>query len=156
MNLSQYTYTDLLQIRREIDTELLFRRETTYNNFKQYAFIYASELIDYINKSENIDVTKRIRREIFTFSRFTVMNHLYEKGMNKSDIGRAFEKDHATVINCLKQYKELSETNFDRFIGVRDRIETLIKTFENDKTKTEPITTDIQAKCGEATQFNRH
>jgi len=145
MNLSQYTYTDLLQIRREIDTELLFRHETTY--FKQYAFIYASELIDYINKSENIDVTKRIRREIFTFSRFTVMNHLYEKGMNKSDIGRAFEKDHATVINCLKQYKELSETNFDRFIGVRDRIETLIKTFENDKAKTEPIATDIQVEC---------
>ena len=140
MDISQYTYTDLLQIRREIDTELLFRRETTYNNFKQYAFIYASELIDYINKSENIDVTKRIRREIFTFSRFTVMNHLYEKG-------RAFEKDHATVINCLKQYKELSETNFDRFIGVRDRIETLIKTFENDKAKTEPIATDIQVEC---------
>ena len=67
--------------------------------------------------------------------------------MNKSDIGRAFEKDHATVINCLKQYKELSETNFDRFIGVRDRIETLIKTFENDKAKTEPIATDIQVEC---------
>ena len=147
MDISQYTYTELLQLKRKIDVELLFRRETTYNNFKQYAFIYASELIDYINKSENIDVTKRIRREIFTFSRFTVMNHLYEKGMNKSDIGRAFEKDHATVINCLKQYKELSETNFDRFIGVRDRIETLIKTFENDKAKTEPIATDIQVEC---------
>ena len=156
MNLSQYTYTELLQIRREINTELLFRSETTYNNFKQYAFIYASELIDYINKSENIDVTKMIRREIFTFSRFTLMNHLYEKGMNKSDIGRAFEKDHATVINGLKQYKELSETNFDRFIGVRNRIEDLIIKFNHDKTKTEPITTDIQAQCGEATQFNRH
>lgn len=147
MDISQYTYTELLQIRRQIDTELLFRREKTYNNFKQYAFIYASELIDYINKYENIDVTKRIRREIFTFSRFTVMNHLYEKGMNKSDIGRAFEKHHTTVINCLKQYKELSETNFDRFIGVRDRIETLIKTFENDKAKTEPIAIDIQVEC---------
>lgn len=147
MELSQYTYTDLLQIKRKIDVELLFRCEKTYNNFKQYAFIYASELIDYINKSENIDVTKRIRREIFTFSRFTVMNHLYEKGMNKSDIGRAFEKHHTTVINCLKQYKELSETNFDRFIGVRDRIETLIKAFENDKAKTEPIATDIQVEC---------
>ena len=156
MDISQYTYTELLQLKRKIDVELLFRREKTYNNFKQYAFIYASELIDYINKYENIDVTKRIRREIFTFSRFTVMNHLYEKGMNKSDIGRAFEKHHTTVINCLKQYKELSETNFDRFVGVRDRIETLIKAFENDKTKTEPITTDIQAQCGEATQFNRH
>ena len=97
-----------------------------------------------------------IRREIFTFSRFTLMNHLYEKGMNKSDIGRAFEKDHATVINGLKQYKELSETNFDRFIGVRNRIEDLIIKFNHDKTKTEPITTDIQAQCGEATQFNRH
>ena len=147
MDISQYTYTELLQLKRKIDVELLFRRETSMAMTKEMNFIYGSELIDYINKAENIDVTKRIRREIFTFSRFTVMNHLYEKGMNKSDIGRAFEKDHATVINCLKQYKELSETNFDRFIGVRDRIETLIKTFENDKAKTEPIATDIQVEC---------
>jgi chromosomal replication initiation ATPase DnaA len=35
------------------------------------------------------------------------MNHLYEKGMNKSDIGRAFEKDHATVINGVKTIQRI-------------------------------------------------
>ena len=81
MNLSQYTYTELLQLKRKIDVELLFRRETSMAMTKEMNFIYGSELIDYINKSQNIDITKSKRKHVYTFARFTVMNHLYNKGM---------------------------------------------------------------------------
>ena len=147
MELSQYTYTDLLQIKRKIDVELLFRRETSMTMSKEMNFIYGSELIDYINKSENIDITKNKRTSVYTFARFTVMNHLYNKGMQWSKIGKLFKKDHSTAIYAVKQYESLTKTNFDKFIGVRNRIEDLIIKFNNDKAKTKPTSTDIQTKC---------
>ena len=156
MDISQYTYTELLQLKRKIDVELLFRRETSIAMTKEMNFIYGSELIDYINKSQNIDITKSKRKHVYTFARFTVMNHLYNKGMQWMRIGELFKKDHSTVIHGVNQYKALTDVNDNTFVGVRNKIEDLIIKFNHDKAKTEPITTDIQAQCGEATQFYRH
>ena len=68
MDISQYTYTELLQLKRKIDVELLFRRETSIAMTKEMNFIYGSELIDYINKSQNIDITKSKRKHVYTFA----------------------------------------------------------------------------------------
>lgn len=56
-------------------------------------------------------VTSKLRERHVVEYRFMCWNLLYQAGMNKTQIGQMFGRDHATVIYGLKQHEWLGEVD---------------------------------------------
>ena len=50
------------------------------------------------------------RAGILPFARYIIIQYLQTLGYNKSEIGKAIDKDHSSVINCLKRLEGALET----------------------------------------------
>ncbi len=121
---------------------------------------YCKGLIDFVSEKLGYDVSKKTNKLEYSNARFVIANHFLPYNTNKKDnipltiCESVLNISHTTVLHGVKMYNKYKETNDIQFMVLSDKIEDIIKQY--DKTKTEPITTDIQAQCGEATQFNRH
>jgi len=121
---------------------------------------YCKGLIDFVSEKLGYDVSKKTNKLEYSNARFVIANHFLPYNTNKKDnipltiCESVLNISHPTVLHGVKMYNKYKETNDIQFMVLSDKIEDIIKQY--DKAKTEPITTDIQAQCGEATQFNRH
>lgn len=147
MEISKLSYIELLSLKRKVDAELLFKKESRAG-LKDILNIYAIGMIEFVNSEIGIDVTQKNRKNVYTFSRFVIMKHLHEKGMLLSDIGRVLNLDHTSVIHGINTYNQLLSTEFERFMTVAGKINNLINNF-NDKEKAKADTRNIQVKRGE-------
>mgnify|MGYP003436229374 FL=1 len=147
MELSKLSYVELLTLKRQVDVELLFKKETKVET-KKLLKIYAIELVNYIKSNTGVDISQKNRKHLYVFSRYVVSKHLYEKGMLLSEIGNVFNLDHTSIIHGNNTYAELLETEFETFMAVKGKIDKLIKDF-NDKETTKADTGNVQAECGE-------
>lgn len=66
------------------------------------------------------------RKEENTLIRQYLYFLLREKGLHLKHIGRIFKKDHTTILNGLKNHKRDSETNFEDYIKVKEKIDNKI------------------------------
>lgn len=138
MEISKLSYIELLSLKRKVDAELLFKKESSAG-LKDILNIYAIGMIEFVNSEIGIDVTQKNRKIVYTFSRFVIMKHLHEKGMLLSDIGRVLNLDHTSVIHGINTYNQLLSTEFERFMTVAGKINNLINNF-NDKEKAKADT----------------
>jgi len=147
MELSKLSYVELLTLKRQVDVELLFKKETKVET-KELLKIYAIELVNYIKSNTGVDISQKNRKHLYVFSRYVVSKHLYEKGMLLSEIGSVFNLDHTSIIHGNNTYAELLETEFETFMAVKGKIDKLIKDF-NDKETTKVNTGNVPIECGE-------
>lgn len=63
------------------------------------------------------------RKEENTLIRQYLYSLLREKGLYLKQIGRIFKKDHATIVNGLKNHKRDSETNFENYLKIKEKID---------------------------------
>ena len=66
------------------------------------------KILDLIHKN---DLIKRSRKEKKLYQRAYLYNFLYKRGMNLTQIGVLFDRNHATVINGLKLYEQFQKMN---------------------------------------------
>lgn len=69
--------------------------------------MYAKLLISEINRRLGFDITIRTRKRKFVYGRTIAFKILRDKGFCFTEIGAAFDLDHATVIHGLNKFKEI-------------------------------------------------
>ena len=72
------------------------------NNFETNRKTKAATLKNIINSVYELDLMEKCRRREYTDARLTFMRIMYDEGYGYSDIGRMIDKNHATIIHCLK------------------------------------------------------
>ena len=69
---------------------------------------YFNKVLDLIHKHE---LLKQDRKAMKIYQRAYLYHYLYSKGMTLQEIGRLFKRNHATVMNGLKVYRHMMDTN---------------------------------------------
>ena len=69
---------------------------------------YFNKVLDLIHKHE---LMKQDRKAMKVYQRAYLYHYLYSKGMTLQEIGRLFKRNHATVMNGLKVYRHMMDTN---------------------------------------------
>lgn len=72
------------------------------NKIETYKKTKAATLKNIINSVYELDLMEKCRRTEYTDARLTFMSIMYDEGYGYSDIGRMLNKNHATIIHCLK------------------------------------------------------
>lgn len=108
----------------KMDVDVL-KHMSTFVNFKEYkADMMISEAKKLIEK---YDLKNKSRGNEYTFNRFVLFEFFTSLGISLQMTASFFNmKCHTSVINGLKQYNEMTETNYSRFIELtRDLQEDL-------------------------------
>ena len=70
-----------------------------------------NELIEIVNGVYDVDIRHKSRKRNIIDARTVFYNLLYNEGYSLTDIGRAMNKNHATVINGLKLFEVILKTD---------------------------------------------
>jgi len=98
---------------------------------------YYNKVIDLIEKHQLI---KKDRKAAKIYKRCYIYHYLYSKGMTLEDIGKTFNRNHATVMNGLKVYRHMIETNNKAF---EFSVIKIAKELKGDNIFDDPLVHDI-------------
>ena len=98
---------------------------------------YFNKVLDIINDYELI---KQDRKANKIYQRSYLYHYLYSKGMTLQEIGKLFKRNHATVLNGLKVYKQMMETNNK---GFEFAVIELANELKGDNIFEDPLVMDI-------------
>jgi len=102
---------------------------------------------------DNIDSLKHRTRLRSYLVYVQAMSYIaYKEGYSKTDIGRIIEKDHATIINSIKQVENAFFTGESTMISAFNNINKEIRTYVG--TLPENIKTQINTKPGISPVWN--
>jgi len=83
-----------------------------------------TDILEYIEK---FDLKRKCRLRHYVYKRSYLYNALREQGFGYAEIGKLFDKDHATVIHGVKTHKDLMSTNDQLYL---ECVEDLVLMFE--------------------------
>jgi len=98
---------------------------------------FFNKVLDVINEYELI---KKDRKAAKVYQRAYLYNYLYSKGMTLQEIGKLFNRNHATIMNGLKVYKLMIETNNK---GFEFAVIQLANELKGDNVFDDPLVMDI-------------
>ena len=134
-SLSENTISELFYLRKMVDYEI-YKRKDEIADIKSQKFYHrqrmlndAKKLIIHLENKLGFKFIIDSRKQLFTNSRFILMQYFREKGMKLEDIASIFERDHSTVITNIRKFKDLQETEDFFFMGLYDKITNLIKEY---------------------------
>ena len=70
-----------------------------------------NELIEIVNGVYDVDIKTKSRKRNIIDARTVFYHLLYNEGYSLTDIGRAINKNHATVINGLRLFEIILKTD---------------------------------------------
>jgi len=88
-----------------------------------------TELID------ELDLKSKCRKRELVYTRNILYKHLRNKGMSLQEIGKKFNRDHATVLFGLNQYERL--INYDDFKELQESVCNRLELNQKLKPKAE-------------------
>lgn len=85
-------------------------------------------IIQIVNEEIGVNCQAKNRTPKIIDARFLAMFFLWKYGMSKSEIGRYFKKNHATVINAIKKVEDYQiDKNFKlHFLRINQRIKNQV------------------------------
>ena len=87
-------------------------------------------------KELGYNVIHTSRKNKYTFARFVLANHLrHTMNMAWIPMGHVFNsKHHSSMMHCVSTYKDLVSTGDTEFCIIKDRVESLIKQYDANRT----------------------
>jgi len=122
---------ELYALRRNILNEFdrRNRKEKTKRQLQDGLKEYGKKLVNFIEQKKDICLCNPSKKQNQVVTRMILFTHLYGKKMSLTNIGKLFNRDHASIIHGLSLYKNYSDARDEMFIKCNSEIQELINEY---------------------------
>jgi len=122
---------ELYALRRNILNEFdrRNRKEKTKRQLQDGLKEYGKKLVDFIEQKKDICLCNPSKKQNQVITRMILFTYLHGKKMSLTNIGKLFNRDHASVIHGLNLYKDYLATRDEMFIKCNSEIQELINEY---------------------------